>query len=50
MDDAARGTSRLFRWVVRPNPKDDPEDNVALPANVHAIQGGPSQHMPIAAE
>ncbi len=50
MDDAARGTSRLFRWVVRPNPKDDPKDDVALPANVHAMQGGPSQHMPIAAE
>ncbi|MDO9307204.1 MAG: efflux RND transporter permease subunit, partial [Mesorhizobium sp.] len=50
MDDAARGTSRLFSWVVRPNPKDDPQDDVALPANVHAMQAGPAQHMPIAAE
>jgi HAE1 family hydrophobic/amphiphilic exporter-1 len=50
MDDAALGTSRLFRWLVKPNPKDDPQGDVALPSNVHAMPAGPAQHMPIAAE
>ncbi len=26
MDDAANGAARLFRWLVRPNEKDDPLD------------------------
>ncbi|CAG0956055.1 MAG: efflux RND transporter permease subunit [Rhizobiaceae bacterium] len=29
MDDAANGAARLFRWLVRPNPKDDPLDEPA---------------------
>jgi multidrug efflux pump subunit AcrB len=50
MDDAARGTGWLFRRLVKPNPKDDPEEDGALPANVHPIAGKTHEHMPLAAE
>jgi multidrug efflux pump subunit AcrB len=50
MDDAALGTARLFRWLVRPNERDDPEDDIDLPTNVHQMQQGPAKHLPIAAE
>ena len=30
MDDAALGVSRLFRWAVRPNEKDEPGEDGAL--------------------
>jgi hydrophobe/amphiphile efflux-1 (HAE1) family protein len=54
MDDAAIGATRLFRWLVRPNPKDDPLDEVvpdapaAAPARAH---GKPVEApLPLAAE
>ncbi|MDP3895726.1 MAG: efflux RND transporter permease subunit, partial [Mesorhizobium sp.] len=51
MDDVSIGTSRLFGWLVRPNAKDDPEDD-AKPdrGNVHALPHGGAREMPIAAE
>jgi len=49
MDDAALGTARLFRWLVRPNERDDPEeDGIELGPNVHQMP--PAKHLPIAAE
>ena len=49
MDDAALGTAWLFRKLVNPNAKDDPEDDVkADPGNVHALPHG--RDLPIAAE
>jgi len=58
MDDAANGASRLFRWLVRPNEKDDPLDDVAdgAPGANHAVQpdAAPAQRveppLPLAAE
>jgi hydrophobe/amphiphile efflux-1 (HAE1) family protein len=50
MDDAALGTARLFRWLVRPNERDDPEDDIELATNVHQMPQGPAKHLPIAAE
>ena len=50
MDDAALGTARLFRWLVKPNPKDDPEDDAGLPENVQTMQARPAHHLPLAAE
>ncbi|MGE0500282.1 MAG: efflux RND transporter permease subunit [Rhizobiaceae bacterium] len=51
MDDAALGTARLWRWLVNPNPKDEPGEgsSVAHSASVHPLPG-PAQHLPIAAE
>ncbi len=49
MDDAALGVSRLFRWLVRPNEKDEPVDD-ALPDNVHALERTAGHDLPIAAE
>ncbi len=50
MDDAARATSRLFRWAVRPNRPDEPdEDAIERPHNIHALPPGRGD-LPIAAE
>jgi multidrug efflux pump subunit AcrB len=63
MDDAAIGTARLFRWLVKPNAKDEPgEDEVASAhgahgaakpahggATIHALPRPPEQ-LPMAAE
>jgi multidrug efflux pump subunit AcrB len=48
MDDASIGVGRLFRWLVRPNPKDEPEAE-AHGATVHALPR-PLEELPIAAE
>jgi hypothetical protein len=48
MDDASIGVGRLFRWLVRPNPKDEPEAE-AHTATVHALPL-PLEELPIAAE
>jgi len=51
MDDAALGTAWLFRWLVKPNERDDPEeDGLELGPNVHQMPQGPAKHLPIAAE
>jgi multidrug efflux pump subunit AcrB len=51
MDDAAIGTARLFRWLFRPNPTDDPlDDRPALASNVHALERAAGRQLPIAAE
>ncbi len=50
MDDASIATGRLWRWLVRPNDKDEPEEpHAATGASIHALPG-PAQHLPIAAE
>ncbi|GLS33936.1 hydrophobe/amphiphile efflux-1 (HAE1) family protein [Mesorhizobium albiziae] len=49
MDDAAIGTARLFRWLARPNEKDDPEDTVHA-SNVHALERAAGRELPMAAE
>jgi multidrug efflux pump subunit AcrB len=49
MDDAARGTARLFSWALRPNPKDEPEEPQARPSNVHTLPR-PAAALPLAAE
>ncbi len=51
MDDAAIGTSRLFRWLIKPNQKDDPEDAATVHAsNVHALERAAGRELPLAAE
>jgi hypothetical protein len=47
MDDAAIGGTRLFRWLLRPNAKDDPLDEVEPGAP--AVAGVPAQGKPVAA-
>ena len=62
MDDAAIGTARLFRWLVRPNAKDEPGETRLRPprrhgdakpghggATIHALPR-PAEQLPIAAE
>lgn len=49
MDDAAIQTARLFRWAVRPNRRDEPDEDLGEPSNVHALRRG-DHGMPIAAE
>ncbi len=49
MDDAAIGTARLFRWLVKPNAKDDPEDTVHA-SNIHALERAAGRELPMAAE
>ena len=46
MDDAALGVARLFRWLVRPNPRDEPEE--AHGSNVHLLPKRDA--LPVAAE
>ncbi|QPC85565.1 MMPL family transporter [Mesorhizobium sp. NBSH29] len=48
MDDAAIGTSRLFRWLARPNRRDDPEDDQKHGAPAHAVEQ--QNALPMAAE
>ncbi|MBL8584471.1 MAG: efflux RND transporter permease subunit [Rhizobiaceae bacterium] len=48
MDDAANGTARLFRWVVRPNHADEPS-TVASP-HARAADEAPKARFPLAAE
>ncbi|MEX0405063.1 efflux RND transporter permease subunit [Aquibium sp. LZ166] len=50
MDDAALGVSRLFRWAVRPNEKDEPGEDGALAGNVHALERTAGHDLPMAAE
>ena len=52
MDDAALGTARLFRWLVKPNSKDEPEaaDSMEYVSNVHALERAAGRELPIAAE
>ncbi len=52
MDDAAIGTARLFRWLVKPNSKDEPEaaDSMEHVSNVHALERAAGRELPIAAE
>ena len=51
MDDAALGTAWLFRWLVKPNERDDPEeDSLDMGPNVHQMPHGPAKHLPMAAE
>jgi hydrophobe/amphiphile efflux-1 (HAE1) family protein len=51
MDDAALGTARLFRWLVKPNQKDDPGDAATVRAdNVHALERAAGRELPLAAE
>jgi hypothetical protein len=45
MDDAAIGTARLWRWLVRPNEADEPEHHHAANANRLA-----PRELPVAAE
>ena len=49
MDDAAIGTARLFRRLVKPNAKDDPEDTVHA-SNIHALERAAGRELPMAAE
>ena len=49
MDDAAIGTARLFRWLVKPNAKDDPEGTVHA-SNIHALERAAGRELPMAAE
>ncbi|PZO81471.1 MAG: ABC transporter permease [Mesorhizobium amorphae] len=49
MDDAAIGTARLFRWLVRPNRPDEPEE-AEQRDNIHALPRQHGETMPIAAE
>jgi hypothetical protein len=46
MDDAAIGTARLWRWLVRPNEADEP-DAGHYAANVTVL---PPRDLPVAAE
>ena len=48
MDDAAIGTARLFRRLLRPNERDEPP--VDLPADVRDDAPGAVRHLPLAAE
>ena len=48
MDDAALGTARLFRWLVKPNEKDEPETETPG-ASVHALPAH-QRDLPMAAE
>ena len=48
MDDAAIGTARLWRWLVRPNASDEPEA-VGHGASVHMLPKRPEE-FPVAAE
>jgi hydrophobe/amphiphile efflux-1 (HAE1) family protein len=51
MDDAAIGTARLFRWLAKPNQKDDPEEEATAHAsNVHALERAAGRELPQAAE
>ncbi|MCV0396343.1 MAG: efflux RND transporter permease subunit [Rhizobiaceae bacterium] len=51
MDDAALGTARLWRWLMRPNERDEPPaDSVLHGGNVHVMAGAPGRELPIAAE
>jgi hydrophobe/amphiphile efflux-1 (HAE1) family protein len=51
MDDAAIGTARLFRWLVKPNQQDDPENIAGAHAdNVHALERAAGRELPLAAE
>ena len=53
MDDAAIGTARLWRWLVRPNATDEPgegEQAHGHGANVHALPRPANDEMPVAAE
>jgi len=56
MDDAAIGMARLFRWLVRPNERDEPGLHEPLSpghgsANVHVLQRpAPATQLPLAAE
>ena len=47
MDDLSIGVGRLFHWLIRPNPRDEPEHGHG--ATVHALPR-PVQELPIAAE
>ncbi len=51
MDDAAIGTARLFRWLVRPNASDEPDsmEPTAHGTPVHVLPR-PTPPMPMAAE
>lgn len=48
MDDAALGTARLFHRLVKPNAKDEPDDDHGHGATVHALQRPTG--LPVAAE
>ena len=48
MDDAAIGTARLWRWLVRPNASDEPEA-AGHGASVHVLPKRPEE-FPVAAE
>jgi hypothetical protein len=53
MDDVARGTSWLFRWLIRPNKVDDPEMAALKLARQHAANNDhalPKPPLQIAAE
>jgi hydrophobe/amphiphile efflux-1 (HAE1) family protein len=47
MDDVSIGVGRLFHWLIRPNPRDEPEHGHG--ATVHALPR-PAEELPIAAE
>ena len=49
MDDAAIGTAKLFRWLIKPNAKDEPEDTAGA-SNVHAMARAAGRELPLAAE
>ncbi len=50
MDDLGAVITRLYRWLVKPNPVDEPiEGALALPENIHRLEK-PTQPASIAAE
>jgi len=49
MDDAANGTAKLFRRLIKPNAKDEPEDTAGA-SNVHAMARAAGRELPLAAE
>ena len=49
MDDASTAVGRLWRWLVRPNAADEPEDEDGRAATLHALPR-PSQSLSVAAE
>jgi multidrug efflux pump subunit AcrB len=49
MDDASLVTARVFRWLVRPNPRDEPEAE-HKGASIHAIERAAGRELPLAAE
>ncbi len=49
MDDAANGTAQLFRRLIKPNAKDEPEDTAGA-SNVHAMARAAGRELPLAAE